>query len=282
MAREQKTFFDNERNPSFIITDYDVKGSPMHWHNHWEMLLQCEGETRVNINGDAFVSRPGNVTIIEPNCPHATTSITEKHRILVVIIEKKFIFPLIQEGMGMETLPLLVDGSYVLTNRINVADEKEFSGFLQQLHILCKDKGFGYKIELYSCLLHIIFMLIKKEYMILPKTKAEKEKALLLVKNAIMHIDQNFRDEIRLNEMAAMCYISPSHFSRMFKIATGENMVNYVNKLRLNEALLLLMSSNHSILEISQMVGFSTVNYFNKVFKAKYNCSPREYKNKKV
>lgn len=59
-------------------------------------------------------------------------------------------------------------------------------------------------------------------------------------------------------------------------------MVNYVNKLRLNEALLLLMSSDHSILEISQMVGFSTVNYFNKIFKSKYHCSPREYKNKIV
>lgn len=206
MSREQKTFFDDERNPSLLITDFDVKGSSMHWHNHWEMLVQCEGETRININGDVHVARPGNVTIIEPNCPHETTSITEKHRILVVLFEKSFLLPLIQEGIGRKMLPLLVDGSYILTNRISETDAKEFANYFHKLHILGSEKTFGYEIETYSLLLHIVFLLIKKEYIILPQTKDVQEKALMTVKNSLMYIDQNFREHINLNEMAAISY----------------------------------------------------------------------------
>ena len=57
-------------------------------------------------------------------------------------------------------------------------------------------------------------------------------------------------------------------------------MVDYINKMRLKEAVRMLVTEKASVSEISAATGFSSVNYFNKVFKNRYGISPREYRAK--
>lgn len=282
MAKEQKSFFLEETKMPLMITDYDWDGADMHWHNYWEMLLQCEGETRISVGEEQFVSRPGNVTIIEPNRLHETRSITDRHKILLIQFEKSVLMPFIDSNGGNNYLSLLVDDGFVVRNQIEKSDEAELGNAFMELREAAIGKKAGYEFELYSRLLHIMFLLLNKEYITIPHIKDETKRALLSIRNAMLYIDQNYQSRIRQEEMAEMCYMSTAHFSRRFKMATGQNMVDYVNKIRLKEAERLLVSSKCNILEISQQTGFSTVNYFNRVFKKAYGMSPREYRNKIV
>lgn len=72
--------------------------------------------------------------------------------------------------------------------------------------------------------------------------------------------------------------ISPSYLSHMFKRRTGIKLVDYIHKTRINQAKALLESSNKTIAEISQEVGYSSSASFSTTFKRYESTTPREYR----
>ena len=91
-------------------------------------------------------------------------------------------------------------------------------------------------------------------------------------------IDQNYRDEIRLPQVAEIAGMSPSAFSRFFKLHTGRNLSDYVIDLRLGYASRLLVDSTQSIAEIGYSCGFNNLSNFNRIFKKRKGCSPTEFR----
>ena len=65
---------------------------------------------------------------------------------------------------------------------------------------------------------------------------------------------------------------------RFFKENMGVTCVEYMNDYRLNVATSLLTKTNMSINGVAEKVGVPNVSYFNRMFKKKYNMTPREYK----
>jgi len=91
-------------------------------------------------------------------------------------------------------------------------------------------------------------------------------------------IDQNYRQDIRLNQLADIAGMSPSAFSRFFKLHTGRNLSEYIIDYRLGHACRLLVDSTHSIAEISFSCGFNNLSNFNRIFKKRKGCSPSEFR----
>ena len=91
-------------------------------------------------------------------------------------------------------------------------------------------------------------------------------------------IDQNYRDEIRLPQVAEIASMSPSAFSRFFKLHTGRNLSDYVIDLRLGYASRLLVDSSRSVAEIGYTCGFNNLSNFNRIFKKRKGCSPTEFR----
>ena len=98
---------------------------------------------------------------------------------------------------------------------------------------------------------------------------------ILKVKN---YISQKYMDEIRLSTMAGIAGMSPSAFSRFFKLHTGRNLSEYIIDLRLGYASRMLVDTSKSIAEISYACGFNNLSNFNRIFKKKKNCSPSEFR----
>ncbi len=98
---------------------------------------------------------------------------------------------------------------------------------------------------------------------------------ILKVKN---YISQNYKDEIRLTTMAGIAGMSPSAFSRFFKLHTGRNLSEYIIDLRLGYASRMLVDTTKSVAEISYACGFNNLSNFNRIFKKKKNCSPSEFR----
>ena len=98
---------------------------------------------------------------------------------------------------------------------------------------------------------------------------------VLKVKN---YINKNYMEEMRLATLADIAGMSPSAFSRFFKLHTGRNLSEYIIDLRLGYASRMLVDSTHSIAEIGYSCGFNNLSNFNRIFKKKKGCSPSEFR----
>ncbi|WP_010663733.1 helix-turn-helix domain-containing protein [Marinilabilia salmonicolor] len=101
------------------------------------------------------------------------------------------------------------------------------------------------------------------------------------------YISNHYKEEIRLNMLADLITMTPAAFSRFFKIRTGKNLSDYIIDIRLGFASKLLVDTTMSIAEICYDCGFNNLSNFNRIFKKKKECSPKEFrgyyqKNKKI
>ena len=92
------------------------------------------------------------------------------------------------------------------------------------------------------------------------------------------YIAKNYMDEIRLNTLADIAGMSPSAFSRFFKLHTGRNLSDYIIEMRLGYASRMLVDTARSIAEIRLESGFNNLRSFNRIFKKKKGCSPSEFR----
>lgn len=108
------------------------------------------------------------------------------------------------------------------------------------------------------------------------KVEVESDsRRVLKVKN---YISKHYMDEIRLATLADIAGMSPSAFSRFFKLHTGRNLSDYIIDMRLGYATRKLVDSTHSISEIGFSCGFNNLSNFNRIFKKKKGCSPSEFR----
>lgn len=105
------------------------------------------------------------------------------------------------------------------------------------------------------------------------------QKLNIILRPAFDYIQKNFKQNVKLNEMASLCNVSISYFSRLFKKATGKHFASYINEKRITEARKLLESTDLSITNIAIDLGFEDSGYFSKVFRKVVGITPSEFRN---
>ncbi len=92
------------------------------------------------------------------------------------------------------------------------------------------------------------------------------------------YINAHYKEEIRLSTLSDMVGMTPVSFSRFFKLRTGKNLSDFIIDLRLGYASRMLVDSTMSIAEICYECGFNNLSNFNRIFRKKKNCSPKEFR----
>lgn len=90
----------------------------------------------------------------------------------------------------------------------------------------------------------------------------------------INHLDQN----ITIHKIASQVYMNPTYFCEYFKSQTGETVLDYVTRIRIEKARELLRTTDLKIYDISVKVGYTDTKYFSKLFKKYYGEVPSKYK----
>ncbi|WP_372630627.1 helix-turn-helix domain-containing protein [Cohnella sp.] len=112
----------------------------------------------------------------------------------------------------------------------------------------------------------------------LGRTANENKSVRLVMKKACDYAEKHYMQEISLSQIADYVGLSVSHFSALFKQSTDDSFVNYLNQIRIDKAKKLLLEPDLKIYQVAEIVGFSSVPYFNRVFKNITGWSPNEYR----
>jgi AraC family transcriptional regulator, arabinose operon regulatory protein len=98
------------------------------------------------------------------------------------------------------------------------------------------------------------------------------------VRQAQHYLRRNFAKPLRVAELARTAGLSPSHFSALFRAATGGGVVEYTKRLRMARARELLITSSRDIGDIAEAVGYTDAFYFSRQFRTVHGCSPSDYR----
>lgn len=93
-------------------------------------------------------------------------------------------------------------------------------------------------------------------------------------------INTHINDELRLEQLANLVSMTPTAFSRFFKLRTGKTLSEYIVDIRLGQAARLLVDTADSVSEICWNCGFNTLSNFNRLFRKRKGCSPTEFREK--
>jgi YesN/AraC family two-component response regulator len=112
------------------------------------------------------------------------------------------------------------------------------------------------------------------------KSVEHSSNADYLVKKAIEYMKANYSKELTLKTVSDELFISTWYLSKILKKETGNTFTDLLNGIRIEVAKNLLKERRFKIYEIANLVGFSDIPYFTKLFKKITSVNPNEYKNK--
>jgi two-component system response regulator YesN len=99
-----------------------------------------------------------------------------------------------------------------------------------------------------------------------------------IIRDIAAYLDAHYADEITLQDISSRFYLSREYISRKFKQEFGVNLSEYLSRLRIRQAKLLLLNPRLRLQQVAEMVGYHDEKYFGKVFKKLEGMTPGEYR----
>lgn len=253
----------------------------LHYHEYIELLCGVEGTATVYIGSSRLELNEGSMILIYNDEPHDVIS-KSKECIYHVL---KFLPQILLSGEQTYS-----EYSYVLTlmehtrsHRRYFSSEElsktELPSLFGHLKEEWTNQEFGYELSLRADVTRIFLHILRRwreENTSLTETPlpfGQRE----LIQKALSYIHTNYAD-LTEESVAAACGVTAPYFSRAFKKAMRITFSAYVCDIRLREAERLLLTSDKSVTEIAQAVGFSTSAYFIARFHAARGNTPHQYR----
>lgn len=157
----------------------------------------------------------------------------------------------------------------------SIKDNMEiYKQFVKLVQGSCRLTQFEIEIELFQIIIKFSKLYAEsKSY----KSNYHSEENKIVF-SIMQFIEDNYSQEIDVNDISQYVYLSYSYISRLFKEYTGQTIVSYINDTRLKKAQYLLKCTTKSICDISSDVGFNNQNYFCNTFKKSFNKSPIDFR----
>ena len=166
-----------------------------------------------------------------------------------------------------------------LPNVLSVSDTEKYMKLFEDVITAENLPGDEKRLISSARLLEMIFML-KRDGVTASCGMFEKKSNAELIKKALDFINNNYRDEITLENVAESVHLSRIYFHNLFKSSVGQTVHRYILNKRMDEAKRRLFSTTDSIGEIAMHSGFSSQSYFNYIFRKETGMTPRQYKEK--
>ncbi|UJF34060.1 helix-turn-helix domain-containing protein [Paenibacillus hexagrammi] len=236
----------------------------------WLLMYTVAGEGIVQVEGERIACREGDVAILLPGLPHHYGTSHDNWEFGWVHFIPDPLW------LSWLRLPQFVDGFIKMSltdlelrtavvqawERMNRYSSQSSSTIHTRLAMLALEEG----------LLHLC-----------SASPANLEETMdSRVAEALTYLQHEYRESVRIPELAKRCCLSPSRLSHLFKEQVGESILNVLHKIRAEKAAELLACTTRQISEIANDVGFEGTDHFTRVFQKAYGQTPSQYRKMKL
>lgn len=240
-------------------TNYNFSGEK---HSYWELTYVDKGELLTTIDGVSYHLKQGDLIFYAPMQFH-TQSTFEKISSSYLTINFKMNF----------------NHADLLCNKIFSLQRDSYFIVTKLIEELSNDNLYSNDLSL-CYLKQLIIQMLRLDnshFHSKPTTHMQQTYENELLNDILLYIDDNIYEKISVSTLCDHFCISTSMLHSLFRKNMNNTAKNYINELKLSKSKELIRNSTHTLSEISEMLGFSSIHYFSKKFKSYFNISPTEY-----
>ncbi len=251
-------FINREHENRLIVGRTDHPHSSLHFHSHIEVYLVTSGEVEVWINDRRAVLGAGECAVALPYDTHGYRA-HKKASALYLIIPADLCPPFTAAVQGKSPKEAFLKDE-ALFQKLTACFEA-----LEQTEEPLSRQGY-------------VFVLLGT---LLQKLRLEKESRTVeppLSARLLSFIAEHLDGDLSLSSVAAALGYNAGYLSSYFKNSMHIGLPDYVNLLRLRQAVLMMKDPRHSIAECAYGSGFASLRTFYRVFEREFHCTPTEYR----
>ena len=248
------------------IKEYD------HWHSKMEICQMLDGMCDFIISGKTYTASKGDIIVIKSGEIHRFNQKYGDCKVYICTFEPMFLYNLKVDISNLHH-------HIALEELKNCGIEEKIS---ESFDILFNERKLDQKCSeliFKANLLHIYGMLLRnfeKKGEIYKKDIAK----LISFQKILEYISANFTENITLKSVADEFNYNPVYLSKMFRTRIGVNFKYYLDNIRARRAMELLLTTDMTVAEISQDIGYENIRTFNNVFKRITGVVPSTIKKK--
>lgn len=256
----------------------DKKADVLHIHNCLEIGI-CHSDSGTIEYGDSFCHfTAGDITCISQNIPHTTYSTKGTSSLWSYL----FLHPEELIKNYLSDYPLIAKKIVELDQKyfslIHKEDAPEIYQLVTQIIEELSRKEDDYQMSVAGLLVSLFIRLLRIGSADISASSAEYSNKAVVISPALDFIHQNYTQQFSVELLSDLCHLSSTHFRRIFQTILNTSPLDYINTYRILKALNLLRSTEDSVLEISQQVGFCSISSFNRHFYANMGISPTKWR----
>lgn len=252
---------------------------PLHFHEEYELNLIMNGSGAKRIVGDHIhVIDDLELVLVGPNLPHAwfTHECKSKAITELTIQWHKDLF---DEKLLRRNQLSFIRNMFEKSSRGISFTKETIQSVLPRILSLSQRSGFDSVIDLINLLHDLsasrsLITLSDTTFVNNPNFNYHSRR----LEKVFEFMNNNYHKNVSLKDVSILINMTEESFSRFIKKRTGNTFINSINEIRLGHASRMLIDTTHSISEISYQCGFNNISNFNRLFKKKKNCTPKEFR----
>ena len=241
--------------------------STLHTHPFTELFYVVDGKGEFNIQGQRFPVKPNDFVIINPQVEHTELSSPDEPLEYIVLGIN---------GLSFSNLTPVSEGGHPFSF-FNLRDEqKDILRYLNAMVQEATSQSMSYELVCHNLLEILLIKILRHQHFDLEVGKQSKAtKDISFIKH---YLETYYHESIQLEGLASMTHLSRFYISHSFKKEIGMSPMEYLIAIRIKESKILLRTTNYSISQVADIVGFTTPTYFSKQFRKSTGISPTDYR----
>jgi AraC-like DNA-binding protein len=249
--------------------------------DHYSILFLINGDRRIITPTMTFTIHPGNVSCMAPLVYHRTVPVSQReYESILIKFSPKFVEPL-NEAIGSH----VINSLYEYPPKSFSAKDQEYI-FLRAKELLAayEEADANFEEDAYSRfkVQNMFFNLLLAIYEkgIVDEQYSSMHNAPLTepIMDAVYFMEKNYKENIKIEDVASVSGYSVSYFSRLFNAQLGMAFSDYLCNTRLKHVQYKLLTTDKSVTDISLECGFSYPGNMTNAFKSKFGMTPLQFR----